>query len=53
MEVVVLTILLDEEMISNQVFSALILMAVVSTALAMPLAERMLSLESSRRLRQL
>jgi Kef-type K+ transport system membrane component KefB len=46
MEVVVLTILLDGGIISNQVFSALILMAVVSTALAMPLATRMLAAKS-------
>jgi Kef-type K+ transport system membrane component KefB len=37
MEVIVLTILLDSGIISATVFSALILMAVVSTALAMPL----------------
>jgi Kef-type K+ transport system membrane component KefB len=44
MEVIVLTILLDEGLISVNVFSALILMAVASTALAMPLASLMLSL---------
>jgi K+:H+ antiporter len=44
MEVIVLTILLDEGLISVNVFSALILMAVASTALAMPLARLMLSL---------
>jgi Kef-type K+ transport system membrane component KefB len=37
MEVIVLTILLDSRIISANVFSALVLMAVVSTALAMPL----------------
>jgi len=45
MEVVVLTILLDMGIISLNVFAALILMAVVSTALAMPLARLMLSRE--------
>lgn len=48
MEVVVLTILLDGGVISNQVFSALILMAVVSTGLAMPLAAWLLAKETSR-----
>jgi Kef-type K+ transport system membrane component KefB len=43
MEVIVLTILLDAGIISANVFAALILMAVVSTALAMPLARMMLS----------
>lgn len=38
MEIVVLTILLDAHVISNNVFAALVLMAVVSTAIAMPLA---------------
>jgi Kef-type K+ transport system membrane component KefB len=42
MELVVLTILLDARIISANVFAALILMAVVSTALAMPLARLML-----------
>ena len=37
MEVIVLTIMLDREVISGTVFSALTLMAVVSTALATPL----------------
>jgi Kef-type K+ transport system membrane component KefB len=46
MELVVLTILLDERIISPNVFAALILMAVVSTALAMPLARLMLSPEA-------
>jgi K+:H+ antiporter len=43
MEVIVLTILLDAGIISANVFAALILMAVVSTALAMPLARVMLA----------
>jgi len=42
MEIVVLTILLDARVISANAFAALILMAVVSTALAMPLARLML-----------
>ncbi len=46
MEVVVLTILLDAGIISPNVFAALILMAVVSTALAMPLARLMLAREA-------
>jgi len=45
MEVIVLTILLDAGIISANVFAALILMAVVSTALAMPLARVMLAQE--------
>src|SRR3981189_223178 len=45
MEVIVLTILLDAGIISANVFAALILMAVVSTALAMPLARAMLAQE--------
>ena len=36
MEVIVLTVLLDSGIISANVFAALVLMAVVSTALAMP-----------------
>ena len=43
MEVIVLTILLDAGIISANVFAALILMAVVSTALAMPLARLLLN----------
>ena len=43
MEVIVLTILLDAGIISGSVFSALIMMAVVSTALAMPLTRLMLA----------
>jgi Kef-type K+ transport system membrane component KefB len=46
MEVIVLTILLDAGIISANVFAALILMAVVSTALAMPLARLMLARET-------
>ena len=42
MELIVLTILLDAGIISPNVFAALILMAVVSTALAMPLARLLL-----------
>jgi len=43
MEVIVLTILLDAGIISANVFAALILMAVVCTALAMPLARLILA----------
>jgi len=43
MEVVVLTILLDNAIISPQVFSALILMALATTALAAPLARAVMS----------
>lgn len=43
MEVIVLTVLLDAGIISANVFAALILMAVASTALAMPLARLMLA----------
>ena len=46
MEVIVLTILVDGGIISTNVFSALILMAVVSTALAMPLTRLMLAQEA-------
>jgi Kef-type K+ transport system membrane component KefB len=49
MEVIVLTILLDAGIISANVFAALILMAVVSTALAMPLARVMLTERTGRR----
>jgi Kef-type K+ transport system membrane component KefB len=42
MEIVVLTILLEAHVISANVFAALVLMAVVSTAIAMPLARLML-----------
>jgi Kef-type K+ transport system membrane component KefB len=48
MELIVLTILLDSAIISANVFAALILMAVVSTALAMPLARVMLAVEAKR-----
>jgi Kef-type K+ transport system membrane component KefB len=47
MEVIVLTILLDAGIISVNVFSGMILMAVVSTALAMPLARLVLPANSS------
>jgi Kef-type K+ transport system membrane component KefB len=43
MEVIVLTILRDAGIISSNVFSALIVMAVISTALAMPLTQLMLT----------
>ena len=43
---IVLTILLDVGVLSPNVFSALIVMAVVSTALAMPLTQLMLALEN-------
>jgi Kef-type K+ transport system membrane component KefB len=46
MEVIVLTILLDAGIISANVFAALVQMAVVSTALAMPLARLMLAREA-------
>jgi Kef-type K+ transport system membrane component KefB len=46
MEVIVLTILRDAGIVSAPVFSALIVMAVVSTALAMPLTRAMLARES-------
>jgi len=49
MEIVVLTILLDARIISANAFAALILMAVASTALAMPLARLMLRGNSWRR----
>jgi len=48
MELIVLTILLDGKIISPNVFAALIVMAVVSTALAMPLARLMLGLANHR-----
>jgi Kef-type K+ transport system membrane component KefB len=47
MELIVLTILLDAGIISANVFAALILMAVVSTALAMPLARLMLARQAA------
>jgi Kef-type K+ transport system membrane component KefB len=46
MEVIALMILLDAGIISANVFAALVLMAVVSTALAMPLARLMLAREA-------
>jgi Kef-type K+ transport system membrane component KefB len=45
MELIVLTVLLDAGIISVNAFSALVLMAVVSTALAMPMARLMLAQE--------
>jgi Kef-type K+ transport system membrane component KefB len=51
MELIVLTVMLDQRIISSNVFSALVLMALVSTALAMPLARLMLAQEN-RRLRR-
>ena len=41
MEVVVLTVLLDADLISSAVFSALVLMALVTTTLTLPLAHGM------------
>jgi len=43
MEVIVLTILLDREIISMSMFSALMMMALVSTALAMPMTRWLLA----------
>src|SRR5205085_3715809 len=51
MELIVLTVLLDSGVISANVFAALILMAVVSTALAMPLARLLLSYDNHRQIR--
>ena len=48
MELIVLTILLDAGIISANVFAALILMAIVSTVFAMPVARLMLARESKR-----
>jgi hypothetical protein len=48
MELIVLTVLLDSGIISANVFSALVLMAVVSTALAMPIARLTLARENKR-----
>ena len=45
MEVIVLTILLDREIISTSMFSALLMMALVSTALAMPMTRWLLAKE--------
>jgi Kef-type K+ transport system membrane component KefB len=47
MELIVLTILLDQGIISVNVFSALVLMAVATTALAQPLARFALAHESA------
>jgi Kef-type K+ transport system membrane component KefB len=52
MELIVLTILLDAGIISANVFAALILMAVVSTTLAMPVARLMLAQENKRQRQQ-
>jgi Kef-type K+ transport system membrane component KefB len=49
MEVIVLTILLDAKIISANVFSALIVMAVFSTALAMPVTRFMLAQEGKQK----
>jgi Kef-type K+ transport system membrane component KefB len=48
MELIVLTVLLDQRIISSNVFAALVLMALVTTALAMPLARVMLAQEARR-----
>jgi Kef-type K+ transport system membrane component KefB len=48
MELIVLMILLDAKIVLPNVFAALIVMAVVSTALAMPLARLMLGLANRR-----
>jgi len=53
MEVVVLTVLSDAGVISPRVFAALIVMAVVSTALAMPLGRLMLAQDNKRQARLL
>ena len=47
MDLIVLTILLDQGIISVDIFSALVLMPVVSTALAQPLARVLLAQEGS------
>lgn len=49
-ELIVLTVLLDAKIISPTIFSALILMAVFSTAIAMPLARFMFSWGGKRQL---
>lgn len=49
-ELIVLTILLDARIISPRIFAAMILMALASTALAMPLARLMLVKVGDRRL---
>jgi Kef-type K+ transport system membrane component KefB len=48
MELIVLTVLLDARIISANVFAALVLMAVASTTLAMPIARLMLAQDSKR-----
>ena len=50
MEIVVLTILLDARVISANVFTALILMAVVCTAITMPLTRLVLGSQHGRRI---
>jgi len=50
MEVIVLTILLEAGIITGNVFSALIVMAVVSTALAMPMTRLVLARGGGRRM---
>ena len=47
MEVIVLTILLDREIISTNMFAALMMMALVSTALAMPMTRWILAKENT------
>jgi Kef-type K+ transport system membrane component KefB len=49
-ELIVLTVLLDAGIISPRIFSAMILMAVSSTALAMPLARLALARSGTRRI---
>jgi Kef-type K+ transport system membrane component KefB len=49
MEVIALSILLDAGIISSNVFAALILMAIVSTSLAMPFARMMLARDTKRK----
>ncbi len=49
-ELIVLSVLLDAHIISPRVFSAMILMALLSTALAMPLARLTLSRGATRKL---
>jgi Kef-type K+ transport system membrane component KefB len=51
MELIVLTVLLDARIISANVFAALVLMAVVSTALAMPVARLVLARDNKRQRR--
>ena len=48
-ELIVLTVLLEAGIISSRVFAALVLMAVVTTALAMPLARFMFAWDGRRR----